>query len=638
MMRSVLGGVRSVGLVVMILFTAAYAHAVNFSKTIYWYVNGEKQEYLFDEHQRVLSASPEAIEHMQTYLDLEHVDIDLYNGTELVYINADDLQQVEGEVLMPVYEMGKSDPILLDDKVMVTFKDANITVNEVNEFAKMYGLKWMNPSVVDLPIGASYSYIFEIEQPTNKLNAATLSASLYENRQDIILSAQPNRVNHAHVDGDAVVDNPAFQKSWHLKNDGQSLFCTQNNGANGADIHAVEAWEMGYTGQGIKIAVIDIGGFDMDHPDMQGQFVMGWDCITNTPYGPGNSYFVDPNLAHGMAVAGIIGAKGNNIGATGVAYNAQIVPLLINGSESSILIALQKALELDVDVINMSFGTGYSQAVQQQIENLVNLGRNRYGSKLGTIIVASHGNDGQDDDVAPQWPSAYSEVISVSANTPDDSRKTTGDSWNVSSTWATNYGNKLDLSAPGVCIYTTDISGSGGYSSTDYGGLQKTSAAAPIVTGVAALLLSKNIGLTWQEVREQMLTGADKVHTSDYDYEHDASRPGHSREMGYGRVNAAKTLQGVAVGITEASELQAEISITNPVTNMMTVRYNTDDASDMQLVLFDMSGKQIGQAQLTAGANKRNMDISRLAPGMYFASFVDENDRLIQTEKFIKTQ
>ena len=357
MMRSVFEGARSIGLVIMILCTAAYAHAVNFSKTIYWYVNGEKQEYQFDEHQMILSAKPEALEHIQSYKQLEMLDIELYDGTELAYIDPADMLDIEGDILMPVYAFGSTEPILLDDKVMVTFKNADITAEEVNAFANTYGLRWVNTDVMNLPRGGNYTYIFELDGLTPVMNAATLSAELYEQRQDLVLSAQPNRVNHAHVDGDAVVDNPSFQKSWHLKNEGQSLFCTQNSGNNGADIHAVEAWDMGYTGQGVKVAVIDIGGFDMDHPDMQGQFMMGWDCIANNAYGPGNSYFVDPNLAHGMAVAGIIGAKGNDLGATGVAYNAQILPLLINGSESSILIALQKALELDVDIINMSPGT-----------------------------------------------------------------------------------------------------------------------------------------------------------------------------------------------------------------------------------------------------------------------------------------
>lgn len=638
MMRSVLGGIRSFGFVLMILMSAAYAQAVNFSKSIYWYVNGEKQEYLFDEHQLILSAKQDVIEALPDKGTFKHLGLDIYNGTDLVYIDANAIPRVEGDILFPVYEPGSHEPILLDDKLMVTFKDPYISVEQVLEFAAVYDLQWLNPSIADLPKGGTYTHIFKMNSPSSKLNAATLSAILYEQRPDIVHAAQPNRVNHAHVDGSAVVDELTLQKSWHLDNNGQSLFCTQNNGSKGADINAVEAWDMGFTGHGIKVAVIDIGGFDMEHPDMQGQFTNGWDCISNNAYGPGNSYFVDPSLAHGMAVAGIIGAKGNDVGATGVAYNAQIVPLLINGSESSILIALQKALEMDVDVINMSFGTGYSQAVQNQIENLVNLGRSVNGTSLGTIIVASHGNDGQDDDVAPQWPSAYPEVISVSANTPDDSRKVTGDSWNVSSTWATNYGNKLDLSAPGVCIYTTDISGSAGYSSTDYGGLQKTSAAAPIVSGVTALLLSKNVLLTWQEVREKMLEGADKVHSNEYDYQHDSARPGHSREMGYGRVNAGKTLQSVTVGINDHKEVFTDISINNPITNVLTVRYTSQTEQDLQMVVFDMSGKQLETTKLSAGTNRSDIDLSHLAPGMYFAGFIDADNRLMETQKFIKAQ
>lgn len=618
---------------------AKTSKAAGTDSKLYWYVNGEKQEYNFDPNNMVVQGKAEALNKVGwANKSPQILNVETYEGKQLVSLSADQLNHIDTdlEVLIPVYEPGNDQPILLDDRIMVTFNDPLISTAEVLEFADKHELVWINQDVMNLPAGGVYTYLFEMAEVSVTHNSASLSARLFEQESALIRSAQPNRVNHAKVNGDAI-DNPNFQKSWHLQNTGQQLFCTQNSGSQNADVNVVKAWDAGFKGQGIRVAVIDVGGFEFNHPDMQGQFLPGWDCVNNQPYDASNAYMLDPNQAHGMNVAGIIGAKGNAIGATGVAYDAKLVPLLISGSESTILIALQKALEMDVDVINMSFGTGYSEAVELQIENLVNLGRVRYGNTYGTIIVASHGNDGKDDDAAPQWPSAYAEVLSVTANTPDDKLKKTSDNWNVSNTWAANYGNKLDLTAPGVCVYTTDLMGSGGYSSTDYGGLQKTSAASPIVAGVAALLLSKNSLLTWQEVREKLLSTAQKAHTNEYNYNHDASRPGHSKEMGYGRVNAFGAMEQTAVGIDKPSvqpTTNNAIVMNTLVTDRLELTTNVEDAQDITMQVVDMTGKLIRQE--TINGSKATVDVSSLPGGIYLATFIAGEREILETKRFMK--
>src|SRR5438132_4497906 len=147
---------------------------------------------------------------------------------------------------------------------------------------------------------------------------------------------------------------------------------------------------------------------------------------------------------------------------------------------------MQKArsAEFDVDVVNCSFGSYFpSPAIEAEIQNLVNYGRIRNGNVLGVTVVNSHGNDNYSDIEHPQYPAAYNEVIRVGASTPDDKRKTPTDNWNTGSAWGSNYGALLDLAAPGVCIFTTDISGPDGYSTGDYGAFQKTSASTHIING-----------------------------------------------------------------------------------------------------------------------------------------------------------
>lgn len=638
------GGVRAIMVAITFLGLAKVSQAAGESdKTLYWYVNGEKQAFTFDENRVILQTSASAIDRtLWTQKTQDIVNIETYNGKTLIAMRAEDMltNRPEGQLLVPVYQQGSDEPILLDDRIMVSFKDPYINKGKVLAFAEAHNLTWLNPDIANLPAGGVYTYVFQVQNHSVANNAAVVSARIYETETGLVASVQPNRVNHAKVNGDAV-DNPNFVKSWHLQNTGQQLFCTSNAGSENADANVVGAWNAGFTGQGIRVAVIDVGGFEFNHPDMTGQFLPGWDCINNQPYDATNSYFIDPNQAHGMNVAGIIGAKSNDIGATGVAYDAKIIPLLISGSETSILIALQKALEMNVDVINMSFGTGYSEAVELQIENLVNLGRARYGTPYGTIIVASHGNDGRDDDVAPQWPSAYPEVISVTANTPDDKLKQSSDDWNVAGTWAANYGNKLDLSAPGVCVYTTDITGSNGYSTSDYGGLQKTSAASPIVAGVAALLLSKNNELTWQEVRETLLQTAEKTQPTSYNYNHDPSKPGHSREMGYGRINALGAVSGVAVGVEKPTlEATGQITMNTLVTDHAKITLHGDLATsnNMHVWVIDMTGHVLQKQQLTAETKVTQMDMSNLPAGMYLASFILGDAELLETKRFVKIE
>lgn len=642
----IIGGVKPVLLLSIITLFQLQSFAGELSKKTYWYVNGERQNYWLDDAIYVKGRTEMLPILGYTAKAEDNVDVNTYDGTvvQRVELNADALTNVSQtpgiDRLWAVYPTRDAAPVFIDNELLVTFQDPFIGPDDIHAFMDANDLEWLNPELVNYPAGVRYVYIFKATDLSKEENPASLAASMFEHQSKVVYSVQPNRVNLLTINSNSFIDNPSFYKSWHLENTGQNLYCTTQGGTNSADIKVTEAWGAGYTGQGIRVAVVDVGGFDYNHPDLQGQMDEGWDCINNQSYNAGNFYFADANLAHGMCVSGIIAAKGDAVGATGVAFDSKVVPMLISGSESSILLALQKALEMNVDVVNMSFGIGYSQAVEQQIENLVNLGREKYGEKLGTIIVASSGNDATSDEVSPQWPAAFSQVISVSASTPNDTRKETGDNWNVGSTWGTNYGNMLDLAAPGVCIYTTDISGAAGYSSSDYGGFQKTSAAAPIVSGVVALLLSKNNSLTWQEVRTKMIEGADKVHDDTYNYSADPSRPGHSVEMGYGRVNAAKTLDDTEVGIRSIRAItRVTVTSNNPVYNTLYLKYTMlgNRNRNMTVIISDLTGTVTGTYVLPYAVNGRySIDVSPLRAGMYLARVVDDNNRTATVIKFIK--
>ena len=127
-------------------------------------------------------------------------------------------------------------------------------------------------------------------------------------------------------------------------------------------------------------------------------------------------------------------------------------------------------------------------------------------------------------------------ILAVSATNEWDEFKTKtsadGETW-----WGSNFGPQISVSAPGVHIYTTDISGSDGYANGDYvATFNGTSSATPFVAGVAALVLSEDPGLVPSQVRIRLQDTADDLGPSGFD-----------NEFGYGRLNAFAALQGTPI-------------------------------------------------------------------------------------------
>lgn len=530
--------------------------------------------------------------------------------------------------------------LFIDDQVLVTFK-ADVSTSYVEAFAEKYNLQLVSQPETVFKDGSVF--VFRYQRFTESDNSATLSSKIFEQEKDKVLAVHPNRVNlfEPQSTSDTYID-----LARDVANNGQQVTCSSLQGSHEADAHIAGAWNLGYTGDGIKVGVIDFFGFDYNHPDMQGQMLPGWDCINNTDYNASNFYFVDATQAHGMAVCGVIAANGNNgTGAAGVAYGARVVPFLIDGSEASVVLAMQKARssQFDVDIVNCSFGSYFpSPAIEAEIKNLVNLGRVRNGTIYGVTVVTSHGNDNYSDIEHPQYPSAYDEVISVGASTPDDKRKTPGDQWNTAGAWGSNYGAMLDIAAPGVCIFTTDLSGANGYSTGDYVAFQKTSASAPIVSGVAALALSKYPELNWRDLRTLLRSTADKTNNASegggYNYNYNPAKPGLSMEMGYGRINAEKAVADAEVETTDETTqaISSHLIISSLASHWLDIRYTLDEVHRAyQMTIFDIKGKRLLDMALPGGHGVISVDISFLQPGMYVVKCWGDNE-IISNGKFVK--
>ncbi|SEP09472.1 Regulatory P domain of the subtilisin-like proprotein convertase [Salinihabitans flavidus] len=326
----------------------------------------------------------------------------------------------------------------------------------------------------------------------------------------------------------ALPSDDLFSSQWHLLNGTAGLF----------DLNVTQVWDGSgrqYTGAGVEVAVMD-DSVQRSHHDLGDNYSIAkdWDFRDNdtdpSPGGPGDN--------HGTAVMGIIASDRDGNGTVGVAYDATKfgfrVGDLINDTLVDTMIGAANYASgvsggggYQADIMNMSYGTMYQynwfdlalttggadgmNALNQAFDDGAAQGR----GGLGTIYVKSAGNsrntstpDGTGntghDANASSW-NANPHTISVAAVDQD------GD---VSS--YSTHGNNVLISAFGTPgqVVTTDRTGSDGYSSGDYTfGFNGTSAAAPMVSGVVALMLEANPNLGWRDVQDILAYSARHVGT-----------------------------------------------------------------------------------------------------------------------------
>jgi subtilisin family serine protease len=184
--------------------------------------------------------------------------------------------------------------------------------------------------------------------------------------------------------------------------------------------------ELGYTGAGIKVAIMDTG-IDYDHPDLGGCFgpgcrvFTGWDFVGNaynanpadTAYNPvpAPDPYPDDCNGHGTHVSGIVGANGSVVGvAPGVTFGAYRVFGCAGSTTADIMIAaMERALADGMDVLNMSIGSAYQwpqYPTAQASDRLVN---------KGMVVVASIGNNGANGLYSAGAPGLGKKVIGVAS-------------------------------------------------------------------------------------------------------------------------------------------------------------------------------------------------------------------------------
>ena len=318
-------------------------------------------------------------------------------------------------------------------------------------------------------------------------------------------------------------------------------------------IDAPGAWDAGFTGAGVRVAVLDTG-IDVLHPDLASNLnvALSTSFVDTEP-------FIDDMDGHGTNVAGIIAAADNGMGVIGVAPNAEIVAVKVLGGDGSgdfgwMLQGILHAVAVDADIINMSLGaymthSGYVIVNGEpiyiganEIAEFVNLVRKTidYAIQQGVLVVASAGNDalnGTGDAGRMHVPSDVGGTLCVSATGPLG--------WGTDKTVFlddvavyTDYGPQIDFAAPGgnvdptLPVFWHDFV----LNCTNeqwYAWYAGTSQAAPHVAGVAALIIEANGG----EMRPSHIE-RELRHSAD-----DLGKPGQDIYYGAGRVNAAKAVE-----------------------------------------------------------------------------------------------
>lgn len=233
------------------------------------------------------------------------------------------------------------------------------------------------------------------------------------------------------------------------------------------------------------------------NPDFNPRPIVGDEYSDKTERTYGNNDVTGPDASHGTHVAGIVGAvRGNGIGMDGVATGVRVMAVraVPNGDErdKDVANAIRYAVDNGADIINMSFGKGYSPykaAVDAAVQ---------HADSMGVLMVHAAGNDGANIDATDSFPTRRyaggGEAglwLEVGASSPD-----AGEALPAS---FSNYGAEtVDVFAPGASIYST-VPGNG-YEQND-----GTSFAAPMVTGLAALLMAYHPELTAEQVRALVL-------------------------------------------------------------------------------------------------------------------------------------
>jgi hypothetical protein len=320
---------------------------------------------------------------------------------------------------------------------------------------------------------------------TGSKPAAEVQAALAAS--PVVDTVEPNRIRHA----DLVPNDPRYAS--------QAPYLQT--------MHLPDAWNTTTGNDSMILALVD-SGVQLNHPDLAGRLVPGYDFVNNDAS-------PDDDFGHGTMVAGIAAAITNNgQGVAGGTWRGRIMPVKVLDSSGSandedIASGITWAVDHGASVINLSLGgPGASTTLQTAVD---------YATRHNVVVVAAAGNDGTKGVTAattPHYPAACDGVISVGAT------DSAGNHASFSS-----YGSWVDVVAPGeatASVGITTTSTKSGYASGS-----GTSFSSPLVAAVAFLMRSADPNADEATIALRLIATAD-----------DLGAPGVDSVYGAGMVDA----------------------------------------------------------------------------------------------------
>jgi serine protease len=395
-----------------------------------------------------------------------------------------------------------------------------------------------------------------------------------------------------------VPNDPFIPSQWHL-----------------TKVQAFDAWDIVQGESPVKIAIVDnavstnhvdlaaniwtnpsesANSFDDDLNGYSDDF-LGWDVADNDndPNPPASATGASP-FAHGTHCAGIAaGATNNGLGIAGVGYNLQIISVKCtpdNSAGNTLTNAydgVYYAIRAGADIISMSWGGSSGLFVTG--ESII-----QAAAASDIVLVAAAGNSNSSSNF---YPAAYNNVISVAATDQNDSRAS-----------FSNYGTTIDISAPGVGIYSTLLGNT-------YGGQNGTSMACPLVAGVAGLILTQTPSLTASNVENILKTTSDNI---------DAQNPSFIGLIGAGRVNAFRAVQQIS-SIDSNDSLENLFVYPTICSDVLNINSEVD-----KITITNFFGQKVLSA-----INCDKVNVSSCSKGSYYVTLV-RNDNIYHSKLIIQ--
>lgn len=299
-------------------------------------------------------------------------------------------------------------------------------------------------------------------------------------QNNFINKTEPNFIYHAF---DITPNDTYFGQMWAL-----------------TKIQMPKAWINVQGSKDVIVAVVD-SGIDYNQPDLPTDIIKGYN------FADGNNDPMD-YFGHGTHIAGTIGAiTNNNIGVSGIDWNTTLMAVKVLGADGSgnavgIVQGIQYSVDHGAKVINLSLGAEVPCSYFPMFQDVIN-----YAIQKGSVVVTAAGNSTIDANTVS--PASCIDNITVGATTPTDSRAI-----------FSNYGSRVDISAPGTQILSTKAANCSNLMcvqtaiiGNNYLIAQGTSMATPHVAAVAALIFSLNPSFSAEQVKNCLIQGADRIVT-----------------------------------------------------------------------------------------------------------------------------